>query len=164
MEKLCVVKTVETNAQKFIKILLVVMSIVFVICALLFGIGLLVIPAIVLFVLYLVNFYHAEISYDYTYFGNEMKIARIKGDNRRKLLYTINLDEAKMITKADDPSLYNVENQPGVIKKDFSSHMGEKQLYKVVFSEKEKTYVLTIEPSEDFLDALCDKYKRIITR
>lgn len=164
MEKLCVVKTIDTAARKITAIMLVVLGVIFVIGAILFGKIIFLIPAVALFVVYFVNYYHAPITYDYTYFGNELKIARIKGDNRRKLLYTINLDDTKMITRADDPALYNIENGQGVVKKDLSSYSGTGKLYKVVFAVDGKNIILTIEPSEDFLDALCEKYSRIITR
>lgn len=164
MERLCVVKTKDSAAKKFLGIFLIVLAVVFALASFLFGKIVMLIPTVALVIVYAVEFNHAEITYDYTFFGTEMKIARIKGDNRRKLLHTINLDDARMITRADDPVLYNVEKEPGAIRKDYTSHSGEGIIYKLVFAEQDKTYILDIEPSEDFLDALCEKYSRIITR
>lgn len=164
MEKLCVVKTIEPGYKKYVLISLIVVSVALVVSAFLFGKAILIVGAIGVFAAYLIYYFSPQISYDYTYFGTEMKIARIKGNYRRKLLYTINLEEARMLTKDSDPILYNVEKEPGIIKKDFSSRTGEGQLYKLAFSNNGKSYLFTLEPTEDFIDALCEKYQRIITR
>ena len=164
MEKLCVVKRPDSQSKKITGILLVILGVVILVLSFLFWKLVLILPAIACFVVYVLNYVHAEISFDYTFFGSEVKIARIKGDNRRKLLHMINMDDVRMITKADDPILYNVEKEPGAIKKDYTSQTGEGTVYKLVYKEKDKTVILDIEPSEEFLDALCEKYSKVITR
>lgn len=164
MEKLCVVKRADSASKKILGMIVIALAVIFTLAACLFGQPYFLIGAPVFIIIYIYNFNHAEISFDYTFFGSDFKIARIKGDNRRKLLHMINVENIRMITRADDPALYNAEHESGVIKRDYTSLTEGAKIYKMVFTDEGKTFVVSIEPSEDFLNDLAEAFPKIVTK
>ncbi|MCQ2536456.1 MAG: hypothetical protein MJ110_05755 [Lachnospiraceae bacterium] len=164
MEKLCVVKRADTPMKKILGVVMIAIGILFAVAAILFGQPYFFLGTPIFIIIYVLNFNHAEISFDYTFFGSEFKIARIKGDNRRKLLHMINIENIRMITRADDPALYNAEHESGVIKRDYTSLTEGAKIYKMVFTDEGKTFVVSIEPSEDFLNDLAEAFPKIVTK
>lgn len=164
MERLCVVKRADTPMKKILGVVMIAIGILFAVAAILFGQPYFFLGTPIFIIIYVLNFNHAEISFDYTFFGSEFKIARIKGDNRRKLLHMINVENIRMITRADDPALYNAEHENGVVKKDYTSQAEGAKIYKMVFTEEGKTIVASIEPSEAFLNDLAEAFPKIVTK
>lgn len=164
MEKLCVVKRKENGSGKVINILLWVFAVLALAGVVLLGIWPLVLVAIGSVVAFFVGGFALPVCYDYTFFGTEMRIAKIKGDNRRKLLHEINMENVEAITGEDDPILFNYEKISGVIRKDYTSGLGVNKVYKMIFKDGKQICILDIEPSPEFIDALAEKYGRIIKK
>ena len=162
MEKLCVVKTKENAAGKIISIILLVLAVLSAVGIIIFWPSILVCAVCV--AAYLLGGFQLPVCYDYTYFGNELKIARIKGDSRRKLLHEINMDNVEIITAPEDPSLGGYANISGIVKKDYTSGLGTNKIYRMVYKDAKQIYMIDIEPSSEFIDALAEKYGRIIRK
>ena len=105
-----------------------------------------------------------SLEYEYSYFDGDFRFAKIFNKQKRKELIGYEIDNVIVIAPKGDRSLYQYENNPQVKTRDLSSGKKDAKLY-VLVAKTEEDYQMTIfEPDEQYLDAVCIKYRQKVIR
>ena len=105
-----------------------------------------------------------SIEHEYSYFDGDFRFAKIINKQKRKDLVGYDIENVIIIAPKGDRSLYQYENNPQVKTRDLSSGKKDAKLY-VLVAKTEEDYQMTIfEPDEQYLDAVCIKYRQKVIR
>lgn len=103
-------------------------------------------------------------EYEYSFFDGDVKFAKIMNKSRRKRLKTLTMDEVVMIAPAGDRGLYKYENDHNVKKIDYTSGKRDIPYYQMVTKHENEMSIISFEPDEKYLDAVCVKYSQKVVR
>ncbi len=130
-----------------------------------FFIYLLIISAVVFGCLWFFFFYHLCREFEYSYFEDEMRFARISNKSRRKSLYTISMDDVIQIAPVGDRSITNYEKDRSFVHKDMSSKLRGHLVYELAARQDNKAPVLIkFEPDDRLLDAIEARHRQKLVR
>ena len=162
LEVYVLVKKEKSLAMKFFTILSFVIGAYFMYATL---VGLIIFFAIAVPFLALGWFLQTRsIEYEYSYFDGDFRFAKIINKQKRKDLVGYDIENVIIIAPKGDRSLYQYENNPQVKTRDLSSGKKDAKLY-VLVAKTEEDYQMTIfEPDEQYLDAVCIKYRQKVIR
>lgn len=161
-------KLVSVSREKSLGIRIggILMWVLFGICTLIvifinlfFFLGMIIFPLIWYFA-----FHTANYEFDASYTDGRLVFARIRNKNGRKLLAKIDMDTVINIAPRGDRSIYKYENDRSVEYIDCTSQTEGNRVYAVIANTEAKTIRVEFEPDDDFLDAICDRYSRIVIR
>lgn len=105
-------------------------------------------------------------EYEYSFFDGELRFARIMNKSRRKKLMEFTMDEVLQIAPAGDRSIYKYEQDNAVKKLDYTSGNADtaNSAYKLVRKSESGMMLISFEPDEKYLDAVCVKYSQKVIR
>lgn len=104
------------------------------------------------------------IEYEYSFFDDEVRFAKIINKNKRKVLKGYNMSEVVIIAPAGDQSLYQYENDNGAKVRDLSSGDKDAKVYVMVAKGQERMEMVRFEPDEKYLDAVCRRFGMKVKR
>ena len=147
----CLVKTKPSALGKFLKILLIVLTVLFAI--IMFVIPLAFIPAVVFGVgAYFANMF-SEIEYEYLYLDKEIVVDKVMAKSRRKRVATYSLDRIEVLAPVKSYHLDNFGRRDNAKVKDYS--IGEvlqpDRRFVMYYEGGEK---ILLSPSEDMIKAM----------
>ncbi len=120
------------------------------------------IPGVVCGIGWFLLTFKSGVEYEYSYFGGELKITKIKDKRVRKRQETITMDRVVLIAPSGDESLKKYEEDRNTLQKDYTSKNRQAQGYCIVINTEEGVELLSFEPDEKMLDAMRVKCARII--
>ena len=86
------------------------------------------------------------IEYEYSFFDDEVRFAKIINKNKRKALKGYNMSEVVIIAPAGDQSLYQYEHDNGAKVRDLSSGDKDAKVYVMVAKGQERMEIVRFEP------------------
>lgn len=147
----CLVKAKQSAGGKFLKVLLITLTVIFGLLTLI-GIALALIAAVITGVgAYFVNLY-TDIEYEYLYLDKELTVDKVMAKTKRKRVGTYSVDRIEVVAPIKSYHLDNFKNRT-VKEKDYS--IGEAQQpdkrYVIYYEGGEK---LILSPSEELVKVL----------
>lgn len=147
---------------------------IFAICMLVMGIfGILcscitpifMMPGFLFIVIWVLLWFFNNVEYEYSYFDGDVRFAKIMNKSKRKRLKGYNIDAVEIIAPAGDRSLYKYTQDSSVKKVDYTSHEKNVPYYQMAARIEDQGVVLiSFEPDEKYLDAICVKYPQKVIR
>ena len=119
---------------------------------------------LILGILFYCTHFLTNIEYEYSYFGGEIKIAKITNKSRRKRLMAFTMEEVIQIAPHGDRSVMRYEGDRMVVVKDYTSHNKNVDFYEMIVSKEGKTYLIMFEPDDAFLKEICTRYAMKVIR
>lgn len=107
---------------------------------------------------------NSNIEYECSYFGDELRFARIKNKSKRKRLQIIEMDSVITIAPAGHRSLYNYENDNATKIVDYTSGLKNVPYYEIVVKNTTLSEIIKVELDDKFLDELSKKYRMKVVR
>lgn len=105
-----------------------------------------------------------SLEYEYSYFDGEFRFAKIISKQKRKELIGYEADNIVVIAPKGDRSVYQYENNPQVKTRDLTSGKKDAKVYAMVAKVEEGLHMTLFEPDEQYLDAVCIKYRQKVVR
>lgn len=103
-------------------------------------------------------FFHTRnYEYEYSFFDEDIRFARITNKSRRKRLPGYKMSEVIAIAPTNDPSVAKYENDSKATIRKLNSGHQDARLYVMVVSKEGGTELVYFEPDDKFLDAVCVK-------
>ena len=162
LEVYVLVKKEKSLAMKFFTILSFVIGAYFMYATL---VGLIIFFAIAVPFLALGWFLKTRsIEYEYSYFDGDFRFAKIISKQKRKELIGYEAENVIVIAPKGDRSLHNYLNNPQVKTRDLSSGTKDAKIYGMVSKAEEGYHLTYFEPDEQYLDAVCIKYRQKVVR
>lgn len=162
MEVYVLVPVKKTFFQTFMGVLMLVLTIT---TLLMTCVSLAAGPFVIVFgALCYVFMFHSSKEFEYSYFDGEVRFARVMNKSRRKGLGTYSMDEVVQIAPAGDRSITRFEGDSSVKVLDYTSHEKEKPYYGMVIQKEGTTLLIKMEPDEEYLGAIEQKYKSKLIR
>ena len=162
-EKLVIVSEKKKLWKRILTVALFVVTCVFFLLALMAPVFFSIITVLFAVLWYFMAF-QTGIEYEYTYYDGEMRFSKIIAKRKRKGIAMVQMDDVIAFAPKGDRSLYQYENNPQVKTRDLSSGKKDAKLY-VLVAKTEEDYQMTIfEPDEQYLDAVCIKYRQKVIR
>ena len=142
----CLVARKSSGIMSFLKILLIMLTVVFVLVGMVFVPGLLV--AIVTGIGAYFAYMNADVEYEYLYLDKEITVDKIMAKTRRKRVLTIDVNKIEILAPEKSYQLDSYRNRQ-VKATDFSAghDLPDQKLY-VMFYEGSQKYLLNL--TEDF--------------
>jgi hypothetical protein len=103
-------------------------------------------------------------EYEYSYFDGEVRFAKIMNKSRRKRLGVYSMDEVFLIAPSGDRSMYKYETDATIKKIDYTSGRKDVPCYEMVVKTETGVRLISFEPDDKYLDAVCFKYAHKVTR
>lgn len=126
----------------------------------LLGSGLFFIGAIVFALIAYFVFPRFDIEYEYLYVDKEISIDKIMSKEKRKNVYTVDLNKMEVMAVASSHELDQYRSR-GVKEYDFTSALEDAKVYSIVYGAgKEGTVIVNIEPNEEMLHAIRTVFPR----
>lgn len=122
------------------------------------------VPTILFAVLWWWMWFHTGLEYEYAYFDGDLDFDKIKDKRKRKKVISVHMEQVEQIAPVGDRSLYNVHQDSKAKMMDLSSRSADAKCYELVWKDAGETVCIRFEPDEQFLDAICIKYPRKVTR
>lgn len=98
------------------------------------------------------------IEYEYSYFDGDVRFAKIINKSKRKTLKGYSMEDVQIIAPIGDRSVQHYLNESGVKVRDMRSGNPKAKVYAMVV-RAEGTQLVKFEPDEQYLDAICIKYR-----
>jgi len=103
-------------------------------------------------------FFHTRnYEYEYSFFDDDVRFAKIINKARRKKLPGYKMSEVIMIAPTGDRSVYNYENDSKAKIRRLNSGFPNAKVYVMVAKGEKGTELVYFEPDEKYLDAVCVK-------
>ena len=99
------------------------------------------------------------IEYEYSYFDGDIRFAKIINKSKRKALKGYSMEDVQIIAPIEDRSVQNYLNDNTVKVRDMRSGKKNAKVYAMVVRE-EGTQLVKFEPDEQYLNAICIKYRQ----
>lgn len=157
-----IVKKEKSLVMKFLSVLCFVIGAYFAYAALW---GLIIFLAIAVPFFALGWFLHTRcLEYEYSYFDGEFRFAKIINKQKRKELLGYEAENVLIIAPKGDRSLYQYENGNQIKVRDLSSGKKDAKRYGLVAKVEEGYHLTWFEPDEEYLDAVCIKYRQKVVK
>lgn len=117
------------------------------------------IPEIV--IAYFLNKRYSE--YEYSYFDGDVRFAKVTNKSKRKALKGYSMEDVQVLAPLDDRSVYNYLNDSSVKVRDLTSGFPNRKVYAMVV-RSEGTELIKFEPDDQYLDAVCIKYRQKVVK
>ncbi len=163
-EKLVIIPRLVTGKIKAINLVLFTAACVLLTAALFIAVELFLLPAMVMFGLWIWRNFFDNIEYEYTYYNGELCIAKITNKARRKNLAEINMEDVVIIAPKGDRSVYKYETDRSTPVKSYTSGDAEAKVYELIQTVDGNTCRYEFEPDEDMLNAISMKYPRFVVK
>lgn len=105
-----------------------------------------------------------SMEYEYSYFDGDFRFAKIFNKQKRKELIGYEADNVIVIAPKGDRSLYQYEKNNQVKRRDLSSRNKDARIYVMVAKADEGYHMTYFEPDDEYLDAVCIKYRQKVVR
>lgn len=105
-----------------------------------------------------------SLEYEYSYFDGDFRFAKIFNKQKRKELIGYEIDNVIVIAPKGDRSLYQYEKNNQVKRRDLSSGNKDARIYVMVAKAEEGYHMTYFEPDDEYLDAVCIKYRQKVVR
>ena len=105
-----------------------------------------------------------DYEYEYSYYGGELRFARIVNKKRRKELKGYMMEEVLVIAPLNDNSVYQYMNDKNVKVRDLTTGNPNGKVYVAVVKNAKETEIVKYEPDEKYLDEVCVKYGHKVKR
>lgn len=147
----CLVARKPSFVMSFVKVLLIMMTVVFVILGLAFTPGLLV--AIVTGVGAYFSYMNADIEYEYLYLDKEISVDKVMAKSKRKSQGNFLVDQLEIMAPMGSHRLDSYQNRQVKKSYDFSSHAASQpeKRYMMMFSGDTR---VILEPNEAMVKAI----------
>lgn len=120
--------------------------------------------ALILLVVWYFFLFRSSKEYEYSFFDGELRFAKIMNKSRRKRLRVFTMDEVIQIAPAGDRSIYKYEQDNTVKKIDYTSGNKDVPYYNLVMKNEDGINMISYEPDDKYLDAICVKYGQKVIR
>ena len=101
-----------------------------------------------------------DLEYEYLYLDREISIDKIMSKEKRKHVYTVDLNKMDVMAPVNSHELDRHKDR-GVKTYDFTSHMEDARVYSIVYETgTEGTVLVNIEPNEEMLRAIRNVFPR----
>lgn len=114
-------------------------------------------PTAVLGILLGYFFQSRNFEFEYSFFDDEVRFAKIINKSRRKKLPGYKMDEVVIIAPAGDQSVYNYENNGQNKIRRLQSGYPDRKVYVLVAKAPAGFELVYFEPDDKYLDAVCIK-------
>lgn len=105
-----------------------------------------------------------SMEYEYSYFDGDFRFAKVFNKQKRKELIGYEADNVIVIAPKGDRSLYQYEKNNQVKTRDLSSGKKDARVYVMVAKVEEGYHMTYFEPDDEYLDAVCIKYRQKVVR
>ena len=163
-EKLVIIPRLVTGKIKAVNLILFATAVALLSAALFIAVELFLLPAMVIFGVWIWRNFFNRIEYEYTYYDGELCIARITNKARRKHLAEIQMEDVITIAPKGDRSVYKYETDRSFSAKDYTSGDETAKVYELIHSVDGITCRYEFEPDEEMLNAISMKYPRLIVK
>lgn len=102
-------------------------------------------------------FYTRNYEFEYSFFDDEVRFAKIINKSRRKKLPGYRMSEVIAIAPSNDPSVAQYENDRTAKIRRLNSGYKDAKVFVMVAKGKEGLELVYFEPDEKYLDAVCVK-------
>ncbi len=123
----------------------------------------LLVPCVLIAIVWAVMQFYSFKEYECSYFDGEVRFARIRNKSRRKRLMVFDMDKVIQIAPAGDRSLHRFVEDSSVKKIDYTSKTGA-PYYQMAVNEEGRSMLISFEPDDKYLDAVCVKYNQKVIR
>lgn len=120
--------------------------------------------ALILLVVWYFFLFRSSKEYEYSFFDGELRFAKIINKSRRKRLRVFTMDEVIQIAPAGDRSIYKYEQDNTVKKIDYTSGNKDVPYYNLIMKNEDGINMISYEPDDKYLDAICVKYGQKVIR
>lgn len=120
--------------------------------------------ALILLVVWYFFLFRSSKEYEYSFFDGELRFAKIMNKSRRKRLRVFTMDEVIQIAPAGDRSIYKYEQDNTVKKIDYTSGNKDVPYYNLIMKNEDGINMISYEPDDKYLDAICVKYGQKVIR
>ena len=120
--------------------------------------------ALILLVVWYFFLFRSSKEYEYSFFDGELRFAKIMNKSRRKRLRVFTMDEVIQIAPAGDRSIYKHEQDNTVKKIDYTSGNKDVPYYNLIMKNEDGINMISYEPDDKYLDAICVKYGQKVIR
>ncbi|MCR5688222.1 MAG: DUF6106 family protein [Lachnospiraceae bacterium] len=105
-----------------------------------------------------------DLEYEYLYIDREISIDKIMSKEKRKHVYTVDLNRMAIMAPAGSHELDQYRSR-GLKTYDFSSRIDGADVYTIVYeADREGTVLVNIEPNEEMLRAVSTVFPRKLVR
>lgn len=163
-EKLVIIPRLVTGKIKAVNLLLFTAACALLTAALFIAADIFLLPAMIMFGLWIWRNFFNNIEYEYTYYDGELCIAKITNKARRKHLAEINMEDVVTIAPKGDRSVYKYETDRSFSVLDYTSGDETAKIYELIHSVDGTICRYEFEPDEEMLNAISMKYPRLIVR
>lgn len=122
------------------------------------------VPTVGLAILWFYLTFRSNAEYEYTYYGGELRFAKISNKSRRKNLAKIRMDDVLGIAPRGDKSIYKYESDTGVSCKKLTSGIADAKVYELVCKSEKGIVRYEFEPDEEMLDEIMVKYPHSVIK
>lgn len=120
--------------------------------------------ALILLVVWYFFLFRSCKEYEYSFFDGELRFAKIMNKSRRKRLRVFTMDEVIQIAPAGNRSIYKYEQDNTVKKIDYTSGNKDVPYYNLIMKNEDGINMISYEPDDKYLDAICVKYGQKVIR
>ncbi len=147
---------------------------IFAICMLILGIfGILcscitpifMMPGFLFIVIWALLWFFNNVEYEYSYFDGDIRFAKILNKSRRKRLKGYDMEAVQIIAPAGDRSVYKYEQDSSIKRVNYTSGDKKVPCYQMVVKNQDAGMIMiSFEPDEKYLDAVCVKHSQKVVR
>ncbi len=98
-----------------------------------------------------------KLEFEYSFFDEDVRFAKIINKSRRKKLPGHKMSEVMSIAPSGDPSVYKYENDSTAKIRKYQSGNKDTKVYVMVVKGEKGLELIYFEPDEKYLDAVCMK-------
>ena len=93
-----------------------------------------------------------KVDYEYIFVDGQIDFDRISGNDKRKHMLRIDLDNVEIMAPEKSHRLDSIKNQQGLSIKDFTSNTEEAEVYCIFISQNGEKMLIRFEPSEKMIE------------
>lgn len=162
LEKLVIVPRKVTTGEKMVTIVVFAAACLFMLLATFVSVDLFLLPAITAIILWAWRGFFSNIEYEYTYYNGELRFAKITNKARRKNIAEINMEEVIILAPKGDRGVYQYENDKNLKCKNLTSKDAQAKVYELIAKGEKGVIRYEIEPDEEMLNAIRERYSRVV--
>ena len=121
-------------------------------------------PALLLIILWWWCWFRTGIEYEYTYFDGDLDFDRIRAQRKRKNVISVHMDQVLVIAPQGHETIERAMRQTSPKCYDVTSGKLGRDIYELVWQDKNHTIVIKFEPTGKFLDMIAVKYRSKVIR
>lgn len=114
-----------------------------------------VMPVVAVAVIFYFLHMGAKVEYEYTYIEGRLSFAKIIAKRKRKELADVDMESLLLIAPENAPELHNYHNGgQNIVCKDYTSGMGQDEVYEVVHKYGEGIRIIRFEPDHNMMELM----------